>query len=125
MHGDASCAQPTTQRVAAGDAWLAALLPRLTALPSYRAGTTLVLVTWDEGSGAATSGVDCTDPAVYGAQASCQVPTVVVSPYVRPGAVDRTDHDLYGLLGTVEDVLGLPRLGLAAGRPSLRPGLNF
>jgi hypothetical protein len=125
MHGLAGCAQPSTQRIAAGDDWLADLIPRLTALPSYRSGQTLIVVTWDEGDGKATNGVDCTSPVVYGEQPSCQVPTYVVSPFVSPGSTDVTNHNLYGLLGDIEDILGYPRLGRSVGQPSLRPGLGF
>jgi phosphatidylinositol-3-phosphatase len=125
MHGLAGCPQPSSQRIAAGDAWLADLLPRLTAMPSYQAGQTLVIVTWDEGNGKETKGTDCTLPAVYAKEASCQIPTFVVSPYVSPGSVDDADHNLYGLLGDVEDILGYPRLGRAAGQPTLRTGLGF
>jgi hypothetical protein len=41
------------------------------------------------------------------------------------GATDSADHNLYGLLGDVEDILGLARLGRAVGQASLRPGLHF
>ena len=57
--------------------------------------------------------------------APCLIPTFVLSPYVVPGARDTRDHNLYSLLGTIEDILGLPRLGRAVGQPSLRPGLRF
>jgi phospholipase C len=125
MHGLTGCPQPSSQRIAAGDAWLAALLPRLTAMPSYRAGQTLIVVTWDEGNGKETNGSDCTLPSVYTKQAACQIPTFIVSPYVSPGSVDHADHNLYGLLGDVEDILGYPRLARAIGQPSLRNGLHF
>jgi phospholipase C len=125
MHGLASCPQPNSQRIGVGDAWLSALLPRLTAMPSYQAGLTLIVVTWDEGNGTEINGSDCTDPAVYGTQKSCQIPTIVVSPYVPAGRTDHADHNLYGLLGDIEDILGLPRLGRAVGQSSLRPGLGF
>ena len=125
MHGLAGCPEPMSRRIAAGDAWLQSMIPRLTAMPSYAAGQTLIIVTWDEGDGAAVGGSDCTLPSVYTKQASCQIPTYVISPYVAPGAVDHTDHNLYGLLGDVEDILGYPRLGRAVGQPSLRPGLGF
>jgi phosphatidylinositol-3-phosphatase len=128
MHWLATCSFPTSSRVAAGDDWLEALVPQLTAMPSYQAGKTLIIVTWDEGDGddAATStGVDCTSPAYYPAHPDCQIPTIIVSPYVRPGATDATDHNLYGLLGTTEDILGVPRLGRAKGQPSLRTLLGF
>jgi hypothetical protein len=125
MHWTSICPEPQSQAISTGDAWLAQLVPQLLASRSYQAGHTLVLITWDEGSGAATQGVDCTRADVYGQQASCRIPTLVLSPYVVPGARDTSDQNLYTLLGTVEDVLGYPRLGHAVGQPSLRPGLRF
>jgi hypothetical protein len=125
MHADPSCGFPNTARILQGDTWLSTFVPKVTSLPSYQAGQTLLLITWDEGSGAGTNGVDCTDPAYYPTHADCRIPTIVVSPYVVPGAQDSADHNLYGLLGTVQDILGLPRLGRAAGATSLRPGLAF
>ena len=125
MHGQSGCPQPSSQRIAAGDAWLSNLIPRLTAMPSYQAGQTLIVVTWDEGNGKETNGSDCTDPKIYTAQASCQIPTYVVSPYIAAGTTDNSDHNLYGLLGDIQDILGYPRLGRAVGQSSLRPGLGF
>lgn len=126
MHWLTGCPDASTQRVAAGDQWMASLLPRLTAMPSYQAGRTLILITWDEGSGPSTTGIDCTEPTVYAGHPACQIPTIVVSPYISPGAVDRSDQNLYSLLGTTEDILGYPRLGRAAtNTQSLRPGLRF
>lgn len=125
MHGLASCPMPNSQRIGAGDTWLSTMIPRLTAMPSYQAGQTLIVMTWDEGNGGEVSGSDCTDPLVYSSQTSCQIPTIIVSPYVTTGATDATDHNLYGLLGDVQDILGYPRLGRAVGASSLRPGLGF
>jgi hypothetical protein len=119
-----SCSTPRSQLTRVGDAWLADLLPRLTATPSYQAGKTLILITYDEG-GIGTSGVDCTDPAYYPAHPDCQVPTVVVSPYLTRGTTDGTDLNLYSLLATTQDVLGLPRLGRAVGQASMRTTMPF
>jgi hypothetical protein len=125
MHWVAGCTEPKAQAIKTGDAWLGQIVPRVLASPSYRAGRTLVLITWDEGSGTSTKGVDCTDPKVYTQQASCLIPTYVLSAYVRPGSRDTSDQNLYSLLATTEDVLGYPRLGRAVGQPSLRAGLRF
>lgn len=125
MHWIAGCSQPKAQAIKTGDAWLGQIVPQILASPSYRAGRTLVFITWDEGSGNATKGVDCTDPKVYTTQASCRIPTYVLSAYVRPGSRDTSDQNIYSLLATTEDVLGYPRLGRAVGQPSMRPGLGF
>ncbi len=125
IHWAAACGYPKASRIAVGDTWLSTLIPRLTAMPSYQAGRTLVIVTFDEGGESGTNGADCTDPAYYPGHQDCRIATFVVSPYVTPGASDASDQNLYSLLGTVEDVLGYPRLGRAVGQPSLRPGLGF
>ena len=128
MHWAATCTYPSTSRVAVGDTWLSTLVPRLTAMPSYQAGRTLVVVTFDEGDGdnpATSTGVDCADPTYYPLHPDCQIPTVVVSPYVVPGAVDTSDNNLYTLLATTEDIFGLPRLGRAVGSLGMRAGLAF
>jgi hypothetical protein len=78
--------------VATGDAWLKRFLPPLLTLPG-----TVVFVTFDESN--------TTDPGV---------PALALGPLVRPGARSTRATSHYGLLRTVEDGLGLPRLGLSA-----------
>jgi phospholipase C len=125
MHGASTCGWPSSERVSYGDDWLRSQLTALTVMPSYLAGHTLIIVTWDEGNGTATAGVDCTDPAYYPSHPDCQIPTIVVSPYVSRGAVDSSDHNLYGLLRTVEDAFGYAPLRRASSSSSLRSGMAF
>lgn len=88
--------------VATGDAWLSTWIPAITAGPNYRAGNTLVVLTWDEGTGSTN-----------------QVPTIVIAPSVRPGTVVGVRLDHYALLRSTEDLLGLGHIGAAATAPSL------
>jgi phospholipase C len=125
MHWDRSCPYAKSGRIARGDTWLSTFVPRITALPSFARGETLLIITFDEGDGGHKNGVDCTDPSYYPTHPDCRIATVVVSPYITPGQTDATDHNLYGLLGTVEDIYQLDRLGRADGQSSLRPGLGF
>jgi phospholipase C len=83
--------------VSTGDRWLAEWIPRILNGSNYRSGDTVVVLTWDEGTGS-----------------NNQIPTVVVAPKVKPGTrvTDRLDH--YGLLRGTEELLGLPPLGKAA-----------
>ncbi len=82
------------------DAWLAATVPMILASQAWRDDGVLFIV-WDEGSG----GDD-------------RIPLVVIAPKVAARRVtDPLDH--YSLLATVEDVLGVPRLGGAVGARSL------
>lgn len=88
--------------VRTGDNWLANWIPKIVAGPNYRAGNTLVVLTWDEG-----------------VRSGNQIPTIVVAPTVPVGTVSGQRFDHYSLLRTTEDLLGLPRLANAAGAPSL------
>ncbi len=96
------CSDTHNCPVGTGDAWLATWVRALLDGPNYRAGTTLVVVTWDEGVGSANT-----------------MPTIVVAPTVASGTVARVRLDHYSLLATTEDVLALPRLGSAQGAVSM------
>lgn len=124
-HWQSGCPETSSARVAAGDAWLANLVPQLTALTSYQNGRTLIVITWDEGEGG-VNGVDCTASTYYPTHPDCHIPTVVLSPYIRPGTVDISDQNLYSLLGTIEQNFGLAPLGRAGEyTQSMRPRLGF
>jgi hypothetical protein len=100
--------------IAQGDAWLASNLPAIISSAAYRSGTTAVFITWDEGSGG-YSLEDCDDTGVT--DASCRVPTIVISPTTPAGARSTAFFSHYSLLATTEQLLGLPRLGQAASAP--------
>jgi hypothetical protein len=87
--------------VATGDKWLSTWIGAITAGPNYRAGNTLIVLTWDEGTGS-----------------SNQIPTIVVAPSVKPGTLASARLDHYALLRGTEDVFGLAPLGAAATAPS-------
>ena len=112
----------TAQQTQAGDTWLQGFLTTVEASPSYQAGNTLVLITYDEGSGPdQKTGEDCTNesldlPVVDGVSAhqdSCHVPLFVVYPYTPAGDADPTFFDHYSVTRTVEDLFGLPYLAHA------------
>jgi hypothetical protein len=98
--------------VQVGDRFLARTVPPL--LRELGPDGFLVL-TWDEGS----SDAGC----CAGAAAGGRIVTIVAGPGARHGARDPAPVDHYGVLGTIEDALGLPRLGAAAraSNGSLRP----
>jgi phosphatidylinositol-3-phosphatase len=97
--------------VSTGDRFLSAVVPPLLQALGPRG---LLFLTWDEGS----SDSGCCRLAAGG-----HVVTIVAGPEARPGAVLNVPTDHYSVLQTIEDVLGLPRLGGAACActPSLRP----
>jgi len=95
----------TSQNLANGDAWLAAEIPRITDSPGFQ-DRGLLLIVWDE------------DDSLLGGDAA--IPFFLLSPLARQGGHEvtgRVDH--FNLLATLEDGLGLPRLGGAVGTPPL------
>jgi hypothetical protein len=91
--------------VATGDRFLKALVPELLRALGPRG---YLVLTFDEG----TTGQP--------------IATIVAGPGARRGARQTARVDHYGVLATIEDTFGLPRLGAAAGRGhgSLRPLLT-
>ena len=85
-----------------GDRYLHALVPRLLGAlgPSG-----ILFITFDEGA---------TDSGCCGVAKGGRIVTIVAGPGARAGARSMTPYDHYSLLRTVEDLLGLPRLGGAA-----------
>ena len=107
--------------IADGDTWLAANLPTILNSPEYQSGTTAVFITWDEGTGGKT-GEDC---AANTTDASCLVATIVISPSTPAGATSATLFNHYSLLGTAEQLLGLPALSLASSYPTMTAAFNL
>ncbi len=99
-----------SQNLANGDTWLSTQVPIIQASGAYQAGGVIFIV-WDEDDYSGALSPD--DP----------VPMYVLSPFVKQaGYVSTTHADHYSLLATIEDGLGLPRLGSAA---SAQPLADF
>jgi hypothetical protein len=101
------CADGSPGGLAAADAFLATWVPRILASPGYADGG-LLLVTFAGGAA-----------APEGPEAPVRNGALVVSPFATAGATDGTEIDPYGLLRTVQDVLGLKPLARSADAPSL------
>ncbi len=87
----------TGDPVRQGDTWLAGQVPAILATPGFGAGGSDVLfIVGDE------------LPAALG---TGPMPFIVVSPLAKSAAVTPGTYDHYSLLATIEDGLGLPRLG--------------
>ena len=84
--------------VASGDSWLHGFVPPLLRSPQMRGG--VVFVVFDEGSSDVGGGG--------------HVAALAVGPAVRPGARFTATTGHYGLLRTIKDAWGLPRLGRSA-----------
>jgi len=80
--------------VGTGDAWLRSWFEKILASPNYRAGDTVVFLTWDEDDGSGSN----------------RVPMIVVSPSTPAGTVSRGSFDHYSLLKTTEQLLGIRTL---------------
>jgi phosphatidylinositol-3-phosphatase len=90
--------------IANGDTWLSNNLPTILNSPEYTSGSTAVFITWDEGTGGKT-GENCVTNTT---DTSCQVATIVISPSTPAGSTSGTLFNHYSLLGTAEQLLGLP-----------------
>jgi phosphatidylinositol-3-phosphatase len=109
--------------VADGNKWLSRNLPAILNSAEYRNGSTVVFITWDEGEGGHyASGEHC---AIDTTDVSCRVATLVISPSTRTGARSGTLFNHYSLLGTAEQILGLAKLGLAAGATTMTKAFNL
>ena len=107
--------------IGTGDAWLGKWVPKITASSSYQAGNTVLIVTWDEGTGG-TAGESC---ATNTSDQSCRVAAIVVSPYTPAGTVSNSLFNHYSLLKTTEQMLGAPLLGHAADSSTLSMRSDF
>ena len=106
--------------IAQGDSWLQANLPTILSSSEYTSGSTAVFVTWDEGEGGTSN--DC---ATNTTDIGCHVATIVISPTTVPGTQSATLFNHYSLLGTTEQLLGLPSLGLAQGANSMQSAFGL
>lgn len=106
--------------IAQGDTWLANNLPAIFNSTAYQSGTTAVFLTWDEGEGGSSN--DC---ATNTTDIGCHVATIVISPSTVPGTTSGTLFNHYSLLGTAEQLLGLPALGSASLFPTLTAAFNL
>lgn len=91
----------------AADRWLKTIIPELQSDPSYQDGSTLIEVTFDEGS-----------------KSSNKVLTVFINPALSHVRVsDHATH--YSTLKLNEDLLGLSELNAAASAPDIRAALGL
>jgi phosphatidylinositol-3-phosphatase len=109
-HWKTGCPQKNTSsaNMRAMDTWLQGTVQTITATESYQAGSTLILVAFDESSDSSTV-----------------IPMVAVAAGVQPVA-DGTRYDQYALLRASEEALGIQTfLGQAASANDMRVGMHF
>jgi phosphatidylinositol-3-phosphatase len=95
--------------VAVGDRWLSSFIPRILSSPTYAAGDTALVLTWDEDDHSAGN----------------HVVTVIVAPSVPAGTKSATTFTHYSLLRTTEEMLGQPLLGNASSAASMRSAFHL
>jgi hypothetical protein len=83
-----------TSAVRRGDAWLGSLVDHMVATDTYRSGSTVIFVVWDEGGS--------------------RLPLLVISPYTSPGTRSGSAASHVALLRTTQDLLSLPPFATTA-----------
>jgi hypothetical protein len=118
---DTPCVDGEPGGLVSADAFLRQWVPMIQASRAFRDGGLLV-VTFDEASITGDASSCCVDEAPNTPNAGGPTPgrgggrtgAVLLSPYIAPGTRNDTPYNHYSLLRSVEDVFGLPGLGLAA-----------
>lgn len=96
-----SC-EPLNQPIEQGDQWLGANVPLITGSPGFSTNG-VVFIVWDEGN------LSLDDHIVL----------IVVSPLAKLAFTTTVAYNHYSLLATIEDGLGVPRIGSAVGATAI------
>jgi phosphatidylinositol-3-phosphatase len=114
---------PSTSAVGDIDVFLKTWVPKIMASPAYQQDGLLV-ITFDEGAVSdassccnETPGPDSPLPGITGLGGG-QIGALLLSPFISGGRVVPTTYNHYSLLGSIEDLFKLPRLGFAADVPN-------
>ncbi|HEX4688919.1 MAG TPA: alkaline phosphatase family protein [Nocardioides sp.] len=117
---DAHCADGGPGGLRAANRWFRTWVPKILRSPAYRADGMLV-ITADESEGVREdsraccgegAGPNAGQPGIDGPGGG-RIGALVISPFVRPGTSTSTAYNHYSLLGSIEDLFGLRRLGYA------------
>jgi hypothetical protein len=117
---DARCPGGGPGGLRAANAWFKTWVPRILHSPAFGKDGMLV-ITADESEGVTqdsrgccgeSPGPNAARPGIDGLGGG-RVGALVISPFVTPGASSGTTYNHYSLLGSIEDLFGLPRLGYA------------
>jgi|tagenome__1003787_1003787.scaffolds.fasta_scaffold20909536_2 hypothetical protein len=118
---DSPCVDGQPGGLVSADAFLRTWVPRILAAPAFRRDGLLV-VTFDESDGPQQDSSACCGegpgpnspaPGITGPGGG-RVGAVVLGPSVEPGTTTARAYNHYSLLGSIEDLFGLPHLGYAA-----------
>jgi hypothetical protein len=117
---DRPCADGRAGGLASVNAWMRYWIPRILRSPAFQQDGMLV-ITADESDGVAEDSSACCgegvgpnagQPGIEGPGGG-RIGALVVSPYATPGATSRRAYNHYSLLGSIEGLFGVPRLGYA------------
>jgi phosphatidylinositol-3-phosphatase len=117
---DARCADGGPGGLRAANAWFKTWAPRILQSPAFRKDGMLV-ITADESEGPTEDsraccgegpGPNARQPGIDGLGGG-RIGALVISRYVAPGGTSSTPYNHYALLGSIEDLFGLGRLGYA------------
>ena len=117
---DAPCADGRPGGLRSVNAWMRTWVPRILQSPAFRKDGTLV-ITADESDGPQTDATACCGPAtsanspmpgIFGPGGG-KIGALVISRYVAPGTWSTTPYNHYSLLGSIEEIFGLAKLGYA------------
>lgn len=146
--GEAPCAPDQPAGLAASEEFLKAVVPEITASPAYQAEGGLIAITFDQASPTAPepdASACCATPEYPNLPAATtteapatgpvkptggggQVGMLLLSPYVAPGTVEKSNYyNHFAFLRSVEELFGFEPLGYAA-EPVLtgfEPGVVF
>lgn len=123
---DSPCVDGRPGGLASVDAWLRVWVPRILNSPAYRRDGMLVITADEADSPQSDASACCGEgpgpnaplPGIIGPGGG-RVGALVLSHWTRGGTWSTTPYNHYSLLGSLEDVFGLPYLGYAR-----TPGLN-
>jgi hypothetical protein len=98
--------------------FLSAWVPKILSSPAYQQNG-LLLITFDEAATSDASsccgeipGPGATNPGGTGPGGG-DVGAVMLSPFIKAGTVTQTAYNHYSMLGSIEDLFGLPHIGYA------------
>ena len=109
MHSNSCSGSSNT--ILQGDQWLQSFIPSLLNTSQYKAGNTVIFLTWDEDD--------------YSSSNANHIPTIVISP-TTSGIMSGTTFNHYSMLRTTEELLGITTfLGNAASAKSMRADFHL
>jgi hypothetical protein len=116
---DDSCADPKQKGGYEGiNGFLEQWVPKILASPGFK-DDGLLVVSFDEAendSSACCNETAANTPSAGGDQpgpGGGKIGAVLISPFIKPGTIDKTPYNHYSFLRTTEDIFGLPHLGYA------------